>query len=440
MKKIIVDNEERLFAVVTTVAVGLIAIGISLKFSSTENNSIFRTAYVLYGIGLLILSMDIVVFAITNQFLLGWKFGLTYTKLKYSLKYALYEAGKGTINSNETIVDLPKIEIYLTEDLQGGKILIQNSPRFSKSYETFDISSALGNFVVDDWHLTANRNYYIYNIYDYRILKQKQFNNLESYEFWVNRSGPYELRIDERTCVNLQHMLICGATRSGKTYMLYHLLLQSYLKEKTESITYHWYFADPKKSSVYDLGRILGIKYNAYDPFEIIKVLEAFDEELKRRQEELAELQLGKLDSDYRTFSLEPYILVFDEFATFTGVLKTMKKEERDKVDAIIRNITLTGAGCGFFWICVMQKSDSSSLPTMVRDSMTFKTVLGSAEQTTYITAFGNGVTIPKRQLKTGEGLYTNAGYTNDPKLLFVPSLNFDIKEAFQKCLENEAN
>ena len=90
------------------------------------------------------------------------------------------------------------------------------------------------------------------------------------------------------------------------------------------------------------------------------------------------------------------------------------------------------GAQLGFFIIIVMQKSDATTINTMIRDNLTCKVVMGNAEDTTYITAFGNGVEIPKHEFKVGEGVFTNSGYVNSPKLLTVPTLDFDILGAFE--------
>ena len=236
------------------------------------------------------------------------------------------------------------------------------------------------------------------------------------------------LRIDERLNIKPQHMLIVGATRSGKTYMLYELILEMLQK----AIRYDLYLADPKRSSLWAVGNAIGAQHNAVTIDNIIAELDAFHTEMMKRSSELAELLKTQIDADYRTFHLSPSVFVFDEFAAFMGALQTYPKAERDAVMANLRDIVLMGAQLGYFIVIVMQKSDANTLPTMLRDSLTFKIVLGNAEDTTYTTAFGAGTEIPRHNFRVGEGVYTDAGYANTPKLVTIPTLDFDLNGAFE--------
>ena len=80
-----------------------------------------------------------------------------------------------------------------------------------------------------------------------------------------------------------------------------------------------------------------------------------------------------------------------------------------------------------------MQQAGSNNIPTFLRDNLPWKTVLGNAEDQTYVTAFGAGVDIPERKMKIGEGVYTYPAGAEKPKLCAFPTLNFDILDALTR-------
>lgn len=328
-------------------------------------------------------------------------------------------------------VRLPKIFIDLEPDLKTGTIKIANSVHFNKKFENTNISSALNNYVIDRYYLSNSQNEYVYEIYDKEAMKSFIINSFDEFKEFVSNNGEYQLQLDERSVAKLQGMLIVGATRSGKTYFIYYLILQLCLKKKKCTL----YFADPKRSSLYVLGKHLIIENNSCEIDDIITDLKVFYSNMKERENEM-EIQLNtKIDADYRDFNLKPSIFIIDEYASFIGVVQTLPKEQRDEVNSIIRSIVLMGNQLGYFLIIIMQKSDATTIPTMIRDNLTFKVVLGNAEDTTYTTSFGTGVEIPLHNFKTGEGVFTESGIINTPKLLAIPTLNFDILSAVKELV-----
>ena len=69
---------------------------------------------------------------------------------------------------------------------------------------------------------------------------------------------------------------------------------------------------------------------------------------------------------------------------------------------------------------------------TFIRDNLPWKTVLGNAEDQTYVTAYGASVDIPERKMEIGEGVYTYPAIANKPKLCAFPTLDFDILESLR--------
>ena len=273
------------------------------------------------------------------------------------------------------------------------------------------------------------RYYYYFDFYDASVDRRLVFNNFKEFKKYSNAIGEYELFIDVRTRLPLTHQLIVGQTGSGKSYALHGFLLQMSLK----SIEYHLYFADPKASSVALLGETLSPDNTAEDFDDIVALLETFISNMQKRRSVMKKRLRKKIDSDYSGFDLSPHILIFDEFAAFALQLQTKEKKQRDYVNNMISQIVLRGRQYGFFLWIVMQQSGSNNIPTFVRDNLPWKTVLGNAEDQTYVTAFGAGVDIPERKMEIGEGVYTYPTVANKPKLCVFPTLNFDILEALDQ-------
>lgn len=428
-RKRLYANSDKFVIIGIITSIGLLVFSIICFVTSLrgETNSLFLLlAGRAFVIDLYVILAVTVFFFINNQFYNGRDYGIAYAKIAYNLRRNLIDADYYELDCLNNI-KLPKIYIELSEDLSEGTIKISNSIHFDKALEKENISSALGEYVIDRSYLSNDQNFYVYEIYDYKTLKSKEICSYFDFKDFANEEDDYHLRLDDHNSIKTQSMLVVGQTGSGKTYELYNLLLQMRLKKND----YQFYFADPKRSSLYVLGRNIKLEQNSYEINDIIESLRDFHTNMMKRAEDMVQLLETKIDSNYSDYNLSPYIFVFDEYASFNSSLQLLTKDKRDEVNSILRDIVLMGRQLGFFIIIVMQKSDSTTLPTMIRDNLPLKIVLGNAEDTTYITAFGNGIEIPKHQFKTGEGIYTCSGSVNTPKFVTVPTLNFDILDGF---------
>ena len=274
----------------------------------------------------------------------------------------------------------------------------------------------------------------MYLISDSSLNNQLVFDNINEFAEYQKQYGSYTLYMDKDNHVPLSSLLLVGATGSGKTYALYSLILQMQLWEIVPTL----YFADPKISSLYVLGAKIAPERTAGEIENIIEQLETFHSEMTQRKYELQDKLQEKLDADYRHWRLVPHVLIFDEFAAFQRVVATLDKATRDKVSMYLRNIVLQGRQLGFFLWVVMQKSGSDDVPTAIRDNLPWKVVLGSASNTTYITAFEEAANLPSRKYGPGQGLYSYQGLTRGPKIMSFPTLNFDILNAVTADSQSE--
>lgn len=371
------------------------------------------------------------VWALRNHIDKGVKYAWKHYLLVLSLRKQFFDAGlyvTRRIGASEIAV-IPWISIKFLPDYASGRVYIRNSIRLHGKLSKTDISAALGRYVMEQIYLKDNGNHYYFDFYDASIDRRLVFNNFKSFKKYSDAIETYELFVDSRTRLPLTHQLIVGQTGSGKSYALHGLLLQMSLKP----VKYHLYFADPKSSSIALLGELLSPNDTAEDFEDIVALLEKFVSNMQARRPVLKKRLRKKIDGDYRDFDLSPHILIFDEFAAFSLQLQTKDKKQRDHVNEMISQIILKGRQLGFFIWIVMQQAGSNNIPTFLRDNLPWKTVLGNAEDQTYVTAFGAGTDIPERKMEIGEGVYTYPAIANKPKLCAFPTLNFDILEALDQ-------
>jgi len=225
-------------------------------------------------------------------------------------------------------------------------------------------------------------------------------------------------------------MLVIGKSGSGKSYFLYSLLAQSVSSFGFQNT----WILDPKNSSLSILGKEYIEKQTGLNNEEILKKLEEIQEIVLERKKELESLLSNGLDKDYSDFGLPAISIYFDEYASFKSWLATQPKEKQNKANATINLLILEGRQLGCHLIISMQKSDSTILPTHLRENMLFSVVLANSGEQTYITAFGNEIasTIPSRDRQKGEGIYITDS-SNIAKTLQTPFLNFDIWQGYKE-------
>lgn len=392
------------------------------------------TAHVCARLGLLcallagiLLTGGAVWWAVAHHLRRGVKYALRHWQLSRSIARALLEAGYG-IPIGEQYYRLPRVKIHFSDKgLTCGLVKIQNHIKSDTSLSTVNLSSALGVYLVDAQYISDDNNYYCYEISDSRIDRQLCFDSYAALADYAHKHtdkyGPYTLFMDGRNeGIKIRSMLLVGITGSGKSYALMGLIAQL----RNWPISPVIYYADPKGSDIAVLGGSLAPGRTADDIDGIIDLLRAFYGSMMERKAEMRDRLNDKLGADFTDFRLPAYIFIFDEYAAFQASVSKDKKR-RDEVEEILRNVVLMGRQLGFFaWVC-MQKSDSSDIPTAVRDNLPLKICLGNAPSTTLMTIFGRSADLPSRHWGKGQGLVYCDGITAAPRPVSFPTLAFDI-------------
>ncbi|EAE0271723.1 cell division protein FtsK [Listeria monocytogenes] len=379
------------------------------------------------GFLIVIFTFQIITWIIRNKAYKGMKHAiyhyLTVLKLRKSFLDANYFNKRFYFNTE--IAELPKIKLQFSTNFSKATLFIENI-NINKDIGDVRVSFALNHFIVDRAYLSNDENYHIFEIYDSNIDQQLKFSDFHELKRLTTQVDEYTLIIDKSISISLYGTLLVGQTGSGKTYALYSLILQMLAK----NVHYNIYFADPKNSSLAVLGERISAESTATSIEDIIRLLQNFNEIMEDRKASIKNKLNTKLEATYADFQYEPYIFIFDEFASFQSVLQTMEKKKRDEVMMLLSQVVLQGRQLGFFLWIVMQKSDATLLPTNLRENLPVKFVLGNAEKQTYTTAFGTGIDIPEKNFALGQGVFTCPILANTPKICQFSYLDFDILEA----------
>lgn len=367
----------------------------------------------------------------------GFKYFRLHSKLSKSIKTQLLD-DKVFIERycfNEKCAVLPKVKIKFDKNFLTGEIAIENTLRYKEKLIDVDISCCLERYIVEQSYISADRNCVVYGIFDADYNRQFKFDNTEQFLKRCEQVGDYEILIDELTTIPLHHTLICGQTGSGKSYAAETIIAQMLNK----NIHYNLFFADPKASGLAVIGNAIDETRTADSIDGIIELLRSFHGELVKRKKfmEKSLSESNDINADFKTFGYEPYVLIFDEYLAFNLALQNCKKDIRDEVSSMLSDIVLLGRQLGMFLFLIMQSAPTNNIPTIIRDQLVFKCVLGNSDDSTYTVAFGAGVEIPKMKFPIGYGVYTYSGVTDKPKILAFPTIkDFDIMNVIRNRKE----
>lgn len=381
----------------------------------------------LYALAAVMIVVAVIVQGLRHKIYKGPRYALRHWLMWRNIRKALLDAGYG-IPVGEQYYRLPHIKVRFDDkSLTCGVVEVQNHIKTDTSLSTVNLSSAIGVYVVDSQYIEDDNNYYRFEISDSRIDRQLRFESYAALADYAHKHtdkyGPYTLFTDGRNeGIKIRSLLLVGITGSGKSYALMGLIAQ----------VINWpippviYYADPKGSDIAVLGEALAPDRTADNIDGIIDLLHAFYAAMMERKENMRGHLSGKLGADYTDFQLPAYIFLFDEFAAFQSSISRDKKR-RDEVEEILRNVVLMGRQLGFFAWIAMQKSDSSDIPTAIRDNLPLKICLGNAPSTTLMTIFGHTADLPSRHWGKGQGLICCDGITAAPRPVSFPTLDFDI-------------
>lgn len=314
--------------------------------------------------------------------------GFVFYRYKVSLNYKI----KKFIIHNNLYNDDISAEIgYLVTDEQ---ILI----RFKKNADIFtNKSSQFANHfqAILDLPLQdiGNNNTYCEYIFDRIPDNRLDFSSREV----LNNT----IQLTEKTSWKFStpcHLIICGATNSGKTYLATMLILD-YLRIKGKGGGCDIYVCDPKSADLAIICRRIDLKkYGklqnlAVSENEIARLLREVNDEMERRYSEWFtedEHSFGKMRTDID--NAKPLVVIIDEFS---AVLSVANPKVAKEITGYFNNILLKGRMVGIEIVLIMQRPDISSnsnngLTGQQRDQFGVRIGMGNMTSDARRMLFGN--------------------------------------------------
>ncbi|MCM1149598.1 MAG: hypothetical protein NC319_05880 [Butyricicoccus sp.] len=367
-----------------------------------------------------------VVWAIRHKLHYGIRYALRHAWLVAHIRRALFETeGAYAIRQGSELVTIPRVRLELSRrDLLRGKVALSNHIKFDSALSKLNLSPALGRYVTTRSYQSPTGNAWVFEFADATtVFEQITFETPDALYLFAEKAPAYHLRLDAHTTVPLTTTVISGTVGSGKSYYVFYLLLS----------LLHWdpppiiYFADKKRSGLNVAGRYLCPSRTANSIEGIIALLEEFSEKMEERKAVMAGKLDERLDGSYSDWELPPIIFMFEELAAF---MVALDKKEAERVNRVLREVVLEGRQLGVFLFMVMQKTDSTTLPTAIRDNTPLKVCLGNAPDTTYVTLFEH-TNVPNFDYKTGQGVYSL--FESVPDVLAAPTMKFDPGVEFKR-------
>lgn len=225
---------------------------------------------------------------------------------------------------------------------------------------------------------------------------------------------PWRVGIDEEGQpieVNLAssaHMMIAGATRSGKSVATYGLLTHvARMGDYARLLV-----ADPNDATLAPFEDLVSWSTNSVDPTPVINMLKWVRAEMESRREVLRALRSDKITEF--TSDLPMIVIVVDEAANY---LRTSDLGLRRELESELLAVVSQGAKFGVRVVLITQRPDSTILPTAIRSQLSVRISFGLEDLETAKMIFPD---IPEPSVLLG--LLAGVGYV---KIVGVPLRRF---------------
>lgn len=314
--------------------------------------------------------------------------------------------------------ELPRFGIKHDKDVT--MIYVENSSLFEPRLKKFEEALEAGlpeNYLISSFAKNSETKEYEVEIFDSRVYRGRKFANIEQLDWHLGKVsvGGYQFKIGGKSIDmrDTPHFLIGGASGSGKTNLLYLLMIQALWGQAEVHVV------DMKleMSSISDSVPF----YYRYE--DVMDLLDRLILTIQERTAYMADNGIRDCSEKYNAV-----YLFFDELAGFSLACSSTK--EQKEFQRKIGQIILMGRKAGVFAVISGQyHTNETSLSVAARESLSVKIALGRANRTA-LEGLGMNVedfSMGNRQFRKGEGfIYGLLGQVR-PQLLQVEYLDFDV-------------
>lgn len=276
--------------------------------------------------------------------------------------------------------------IYVEKHNLGYKIIyFRTTPKYP-SAEEMKVILELGlniNLRRTNEILGVNGSSYLYLKGDTSIIVESSFKPV---------SEGLKVELDSVTTLDMiksPHILLNGATGSGKSYLLSYLMI-CFKECGAELIV-----IDGKNTDIDVIGIILN-KDNLAFGSEMDKILYVHNMMIDRQtiiRRKLADNPKSLIGKNFMDHNLKPIILVIDEYKSFIDSLSKVNKikgqTESKYYENLIQDIVAKGRSLGVFVILASQRFSTDTLKNDIRSNFGVVISMGNEKKETNLMLFG---------------------------------------------------
>lgn len=304
--------------------------------------------------GQFLMKSDYLIMSLFLSILLLLYMGYTFYKYKGSLDYKIKEfIVHNNLYSSEVSAEVG----YLVTDEQILICFKKNADLFTDKANQFtNHFQAMLNLPLQD---IENNNTHCVYIFERFPDNRLDFSSREVLNNTIQLTEKISWKFS-KPC----HLIICGASNSGKTYLASMLILD-YLRIKGKGGGCDIYVCDPKSADLaiicrrIDLKKYGKVQNLAVSDNEIARLLREVNSEMESRYSEWFtddEQSFGKTWKDID--NAKPLVVIIDEFS---AVLSVANPKVAKEITGYFNNLLLKGRMVGIEIVLIMQRPDISS-------------------------------------------------------------------------------
>lgn len=269
------------------------------------------------------------------------------------------------IENRTEILDSAKI-IYWIDEKNNFHLQVYGEGR-AYSNKIQDLDTELMSFLelpLADKLITASHTEYIFKI----VNSDRQ---TMSEAFRLRNNDKYILKLNEQFDWNVikhPHCLVAGGTGSGKTLILFQIVLSALEIQGDVAII------DPKRSDLFNVGEQYFPTSTVSETAQIIELLKNYTQIMDDRYTQFLSLEI-MIGASIKDLNLQPIFIFFDEVS---AAMIGAEPKEKKEIMKYLTQLILKGRQAGINLILATQRPDADVISANLRDQLSVRIALGN--------------------------------------------------------------